>query len=346
VDTPGTNGAPTDAGPPAPYDGAAPLRPSAVRRTAAWCAALLLLVPTAVIACRLADTDAVTPVPQLLAFLPWMLVPAGAALLFGLLARRRALMAWAAAVLAVTGWFVRPYDTGLTDDPPGPVIAQLEVLTSNVEFGGATEALVATVRREQPDLVFVQECEYRCAAALEAEISRGDYPYRNVVEGGGASGSAILSKHPLRPEPGIPSALAMPGSVAVIAGRDVNVQLAHPLPPVPEALSLWRTELGRLRDWAASAEGAPTLLAGDFNATQDHAAFRHVLDAGRLRDSATLAGAAHTPTWPATVRRPFGTQIDHVLVSEDFSVRDARFVDLPDTDHRAVLVRLELHDVR
>ncbi|MFD4141838.1 endonuclease/exonuclease/phosphatase family protein [Streptomyces sp. NPDC058572] len=346
MDTAATNGAPAGAGPPpAPY-GDGPPPPSAGGRTAVRFAALLLLVPTVVIACRLADTDAVTPVPQLLAFLPWMLVPAGAALLIGLLARRRTFMAWAAAVLALTGWFVRPYDTGLTDDPPGPVVAQLEVLTSNVEFGGATEALVAAIRREQPDLVFVQECEYRCSEALEAEISRTDYPYRNVVEGGGATGSAILSKHPLRPARGVPSTLAMPGSVAVIAGRDVNVQLAHPLPPVPGGMSLWHRELGRLRSFAAAAEGTPTVLAGDFNATQDHAAFRRLLDAGALRDSATLAGAAHTPTWPASVRRPLGTQIDHVLVSEDFSVRDARFLDLPDTDHRSVLVRLALHDVR
>ena len=40
---------------------------------------------------------------------------------------------------------------------------------------------------------------------------------------------------------------------------------------------------------------------------------------------------------------PLGAQIDHVLVSEDFSVRSARFLDLADTDHRALLVGLELH---
>jgi hypothetical protein len=35
-----------------------------------------------------------------------------------------------------------------------------------------------------------------------------------------------------------------------------------------------------------------------------------------------------------------------VLVSEDFSVREVRFLDLPGTDHRSLLVELELHDVR
>ncbi|MFJ8073624.1 endonuclease/exonuclease/phosphatase family protein [Streptomyces sp. NPDC096176] len=316
------------------------------RRATGWFAGLLLLGPTVVAACRTANTDGVTPVPQLLAFLPWLLLPAGAALLLALLARRRFLVGWAVAVLAVIGWFVRPYDSGLTDEPPGPVVAGVEVLTSNVEFGQAAEALVTTVRREQPDLVFVQECDRACSAVLEADVPRGDYPYRNVVEGAAASGSAILSKHPLRAAPGVDGTLAMPGAVAEISGRAVELQLAHPLPPVPGAVEDWRRELGLLRAYAAGTNGRPTVVAGDFNAGQDHAAFRRVLEAGRLRDSATLAGAARTPSWPADVRRPLGTQIDHVLVSEDFSVREARFLDLPETDHRSLLVELELHDVR
>jgi hypothetical protein len=128
------------------------------RGPAVWFAVLLLLVPTVVAASRAADTDAVTPIPQLLAFLPWLLLPAGAALILALLARWRFGIAWAAVVLAVTGWFVRPYDTGLAEDPPGPVVADLKVLTSNVEFGNGTEGLLTAIKREKPDLVFVQEC--------------------------------------------------------------------------------------------------------------------------------------------------------------------------------------------
>lgn len=321
------------------------VRPSGGRRAAAWPAGLLLLALSAVAGCRAANIDGITPVTQLLAFLPWLLVPAGAALLLALLARWRIGMFWAVAVLAVTGWYVRPYDTGLTDEPPGRVVARLEVLTSNLEFGNATEGLLAAVRREQPDIVFVQECARACSDALAAKVSRTDYPYRNVVEGDAASGSAILSKYPLSTAPGIKSTLAMPGSVAVVAGHPVNLQLVHPLPPFPGGVADWRRELGLVRTYAREVRGGPTLVAGDFNATQDHAAFRRILNAGGLRDSATLVGAAHTPSWPATVRRPLGTQIDHVLVSKDFSVRKARFLDLPDTDHRSLLVEIELHSV-
>jgi endonuclease/exonuclease/phosphatase (EEP) superfamily protein YafD len=114
------------------------------------------------------------------------------------------------------------------------------------------------------------------------------------------------------------------------------------MPPLPRQVGLWRSELGELRDFAAAGRSQPTILAGDFNATQDHAAFRHILDAG-LHDSARLAGKSRAPSWPSRVRPPLGTQIDHVLVSEDFSAHSARFVELADTDHRALLVDLTMH---
>ncbi|MEU8887167.1 endonuclease/exonuclease/phosphatase family protein [Streptomyces sp. NPDC048442] len=313
------------------------------RRAAAWAAGLLLAGTGTVLACRAADVDGITPIPQLLAFLPWLLVPAGAALLLGAFARRPALVGLALVLAAVNGWFLRPY--GDQDEPDagrGAVVVQLRVLTANVEFGGATDPLIAAVRREKPDLVYVQECNYRCSRALARELPAASYPYRKVVEAGGAEGSAILSTHPLRPAPGIVSTLAMPGAVAVVGGRQVRLQLAHPLPPVPRHVNQWESELEAIRAYVAAGSG-PTIVAGDFNASQDHAAFRRVLDAGAgLRDGAALAGASRTPTWPAKTAPPLGAQIDHVLVSEEFGVRGARFLDFAGTDHRALLVELEL----
>lgn len=101
--------------------------------------------------------------------------------------------------------------------------------------------------------------------------------------------------------------------------------------------------MGALRKVAAdNPSGTPTILAGDFNASQDHAAFRRILDTG-LRDAARLAGAARTPSWPARTAPAAGAQIDHVLVSEEFSVSDARFLSIADSDHRALIVDITLH---
>ncbi|MFI6950211.1 endonuclease/exonuclease/phosphatase family protein [Streptomyces sp. NPDC050422] len=306
-------------------------------------AALLLAAVSVVIGFRAAGADGPTPVPQALAFLPWLLVPGAAGLGLGALARWRGGMVWAAVALALTVWFVRPYGPGTTG-AHGPVVARLDVLTSNVEFGNATDALIRAVRSEGPDVVFVQECDLACADAFAARVPAASYPYRDVVRLDGSHGSAILSRFPLRPAGRIDGTMAMPGAVAVVAGRDVRLQLAHPMPPVPGGVPLWRRELGRIRDLAAAVRDRPAVVAGDFNASQDHAAFRAVLDAGGLHDSARLAGSSRTYSWPADRATPLRAQIDHVLVSEEFSVHSARFLRLAATDHRALLVGLELHD--
>ncbi|MFD7323120.1 endonuclease/exonuclease/phosphatase family protein [Streptomyces sp. NPDC059875] len=323
----------------------APTPPPVVRprhRPAAWAAGLLVAVPSLVTGCRLLDIDAFTPVPQLLSFLPWLALPAGLALLLALAARRRLLAGWAALVVAVTAWFVLPYGPDATS-ARGPVVERLRVLTANVEFGQATEALTGAVRRERPQLVYVSECDRACVRTLAAALATS-HPHRAVVDGEGSTGSVILSAYPLTAQPPIPAAMGMPGATARIGGRTVQLRLAHPLPPIPRQVELWKRELGRVADFAAAhRDDGPVLLAGDFNASQDHAAFRSLLDAGRLHDTARLAGAARTPTWPREARLPPYVQIDHVLVSDDFRVREVRFLDLAGTDHRAVLAELDLH---
>ncbi|GHH91268.1 endonuclease/exonuclease/phosphatase family protein [Streptomyces capillispiralis] len=317
-------------------------RPGGGRRFGAWCAALLFAGVSAVVGCRIADIDGVTPVPQLLAFLPWLLVPTAVGLLCTVPARWWTGAVWGVALLGLLAWYIEPY--GRTGEPEGPPVAELRVLTSNVEFGQGTGALLDAVRREKPDILFVQECEYTCDATLRRELA-ATHPHRQAVEGGGSEGSVILSRFPLTARDEVPGTMGMPGAVADVDGHPVRLQLAHPMPPLPDQVGLWQRELGRLRDAAAAGRDTPTVLAGDFNASQDHAAFRRILDTG-LRDAARLDGADRTPTWPARTTPAFGTQIDHVLVSEEFAARRARFLDLADTDHRALVVDLTLHGGR
>jgi len=311
------------------------------RMAGAWVAGLLLAGVSVVVGCRVADSDGFTPVPQLLAFLPWLLAPTGLGLLLAVLARWRVGMVWGVVVLGLVAWFIEPY--GKTSEPGGTPLAELRVMASNVEFGRGTDSLISAVRRHKPDILFVEECEYGCSRALEDAFggSGGAYPYREAVEGAGSDGSVIMSRFPLTGADGVHGTMGMPGAVADVNGHDVRLQLAHPMPPLPGQLGVWRRELGALRDYAARSE-SPTLIAGDFNASQDHAAFRHILDTG-LRDSSRLAGSPRSPSWPARTAPTLGAQIDHVLVSEDFSANEATFVHITDTDHRALVVDLTLH---
>lgn len=298
-----------------------------------------LSVPLAV---RAAGADGISPVPQLLAFLPWFLAPTWLALLGAALARRPLLVAWGLAVLATTAWFLQPYGSPSPDGAEErPAKARFRVLSANLQYGQALPDLLDTLRRERPQVVSVQECDRVCADALRGPRLREAYPHRVIAEGGPAEGSALLSRYPLTDKGEVPSQLAMPGAVATIGGERVRLQVAHPMPPEFGELTAWRAELGRLRSYAAAGGDRPTLIAGDFNASADHAAFRALLDTG-LHDTARQLGHSRTPTWPAATAPPLGVQIDHVLVSDRLVPMEAEFLDFEGTDHRALLVDLTL----
>ncbi|WP_405931708.1 endonuclease/exonuclease/phosphatase family protein [Streptomyces sp. NBC_00827] len=307
-----------------------------------WFAGSMLAAVSVVLGFRAGDSDGITPVPQLLAFLPWLLGPTVLAIAISVLTLWRTGMVWGMAVLFGLIWYMDPY--GKISEPTGAPVAELRVMTSNVQFGRATDALIAAVEREKPAIVFVEECEYACSRALEDAFggSGGAFPYREAVEGAGSDGSVILSRFPLKGADGLRgTTMGMPGAVADVRGHDVRLQLAHPMPPLPGQVGVWRRELGELRDYAAASK-EPTILAGDFNASQDHAAFRRILDTG-LRDGSRLDGDARTPSWPSRTTPALGAQIDHVLVSADFSANKATFLDLSGSDHRALVVDLTLH---
>ncbi|MBW1600629.1 endonuclease/exonuclease/phosphatase family protein [Streptomyces sp. JJ66] len=331
----------------APRPVAAPTAPRAVRQARPrrrWLtasAAVLLLPPSAALTARVLDVDGPLPLPQLLAFLPWFLVPGWLALAGGVLARRPLLTGWSLAVLGTTAWFLQPHGAEQRVPTQEP-LAQVRVLTANLEFGAATESLFQALRRERPHLVSVQECDRRCAAALETAEWREAYPYRVIAGREPAEGSALLSVYPLSEESRIPGTLSMPGAVADVHGVPLRVQVVHPMPPRLGSMDAWAAELGHVRKAAGGRGETRTVFAGDFNAGQDHAAFRAVLDTG-LRDAARLLGHSRTPSWPSATAPWLGTQIDHVLVSEGVVPVDGRFLDLPGTDHRALLTDLQLH---
>jgi endonuclease/exonuclease/phosphatase family metal-dependent hydrolase len=123
------------------------------------------------------------------------------------------------------------------------------------------------------------------------------------------------------------------------ARAPLRVQAIHAPHPDRGRVARWERSLRGLPE--ARAEAAPDVLAGDFNATLDHAELRDVLERG-WTDAAADAGDGLTRTWP--VGRTGGPHlaIDHVLVRPGVAVRSFAAVDVPGSDHRAVIARLEL----
>jgi endonuclease/exonuclease/phosphatase family metal-dependent hydrolase len=74
-------------------------------------------------------------------------------------------------------------------------------------------------------------------------------------------------------------------------GRRVRVVGVHPHPPLSEKVGEWQAALESLPRTGA---GAPWILAGDFNATLDHAELRDVLDRG-YEDAGDVTGKGLEP---------------------------------------------------
>jgi endonuclease/exonuclease/phosphatase (EEP) superfamily protein YafD len=81
-------------------------------------------------------------------------------------------------------------------------------------------------------------------------------------------------------------------------------------------------------------------VAGDLNATLDHAEFRDAT-AG-CTDAASDVGEGLTGTWPSSAPRLLGVQIDHVLTAGGPRPREVEVVDVEGSDHRGVLARVGL----
>jgi len=206
--------------------------------------------------------------------------------------------------------------------------------------------LATLVRRERVDLLSVQELTPQAAVTLAAVL-----PYAVALPEPGVTGTGLYSRFPLVRIPALEprSDFRMPAAgVEVPAAGPVEVLAAHPVPPGTAAgVRQWLPELASLPP--ATPTGPVRILAGDFNATLDHAPLRDLLGSG-YRDAADAAGAGFTWTWPAvadTRASVLGIDlppvvIDHVLVDRRVAVRRVAVYDLPGSDHRPVFAELTL----
>jgi endonuclease/exonuclease/phosphatase (EEP) superfamily protein YafD len=155
---------------------------------------------------------------------------------------------------------------------------------------------------------------------------------------------SIYARYPLRGGP-----LAAPVSAArctarldLPSGQFVQLACIHAAPPKapwsPGATARWRSQLSAL---PAPGDG-PRILAGDFNATLDHAQFRRLLRRGYV-DAASQAGHGLSLTWgPRPGRRPALLAIDHVLIDPRCAVVTTSAHRLTGSDHRALYAELRL----
>ncbi|MDT8910981.1 endonuclease/exonuclease/phosphatase family protein [Amycolatopsis sp. PS_44_ISF1] len=251
--------------------------------------------------------------------------------------RRRWTGGIALALAVLLAVFVIP--RALAGEPPAATGKTLRVMSSNLYLGRADpQAVVRLVRDHRVDVLDLLEMTPAAVAGLDRAGLFTLLPNRVLHPDSGANGSGIVSRFPLTEENYAgDSAAKQPGALADL-GDGVTVELvaAHPLSP-DSGSDEWEAQIKDLS--RAAGEHGLRILAGDFNATLDHAALRTVLSRG-YQDAADQRGEGLRPTWPAG-HAPLVT-LDHVLVDRRAAVRDYDVLDVPGTDHRAVYSEVQL----
>jgi endonuclease/exonuclease/phosphatase (EEP) superfamily protein YafD len=223
---------------------------------------------------------------------------------------------------------------------------ELRVMTANIMVGSeGRDLLVTLVKRVDPDVLAVQELTPTAERRLDAAGISTVLPHKVTYPYDGVEGSGIYSRHPLTggalhrlKASGFHQARATfnPPGAAVA----VTVESVHPCAPISINGHCWFSDLAEQP--APTVDGPVQILAGDFNATLDHASMRKVLDKG-YRDAADTVGAGFMATWPYDERWFVpGVTLDRVLVDRRVEVVRVATYEVGDSDHKAFVADLRL----
>lgn len=224
----------------------------------------------------------------------------------------------------------------------GPV---LRILTSNLLVGRAeADVIVELASSKHADVLFVQELSDDAETRLEQAGLDKLLPHRVTQQVRRGTRGSIYARHPLHagPPAGPVSAARVTARLDLPSGQSVHLTCIHAAPPrppwTPQATIRWRSQLSAL---AAPGDG-PHILAGDFNATLDHAQFRELLRSGYV-DAASQAGHGLSFTWGRHPdRRPTLLAIDHVLTDRNCAVITTSAHRVTGSDHLALFAKLRL----
>jgi endonuclease/exonuclease/phosphatase (EEP) superfamily protein YafD len=289
---------------------------------------------------RLTGLEPGWPVVQLVAFTPYVAM-CGLLVAVALLGLRRWVAGGLAALAAVA--LVAVVVPRAVADGGSTQGTTLRVLTANLLAGAADErAVLDLARRRNVDLVAFQEFTPGAERELDAAGIADVLPYRAAYPVEGVAGSAVFSRHPLR-DPGVRTQRGgfrqAYATVLLDSVRTIEFESVHPMAPhARHTTPLWRQNLDAQP--RATPNGPIRVLAGDFNATLDHAALRRLIDSG-YRDAAGVTGDGLRHTWPYDEKWYVpGVALDRVLVDRRVGVRVVETHRTPRSDHKALYAEL------
>ena len=230
----------------------------------------------------------------------------------------------------------------LAEEQPPADGPHLRIMTANLRAGLADpRTVVDLVRKHKIDVLTMPELTPTAVSALDREGLSDLLPHQVYDDRPGGDGSGIASNLPLRQIVLVEeSTLSQPSAVVDLPGNeDLEITAVHVQPPLGNANArTWHRELDELPK--STTDKRPRILAGDFNATLDHAAFRTLVDHG-YADAGEETGEGMQTTWSSWPTGPPLT-IDHIVTDTRCAISSYAVFDLPNSDHRAVMAEVIL----
>lgn len=300
--------------------------------------------------------DRLWPVALASVFLPWLMFPALILLPLALWRRRWATGALLGVSVAVFVWlygelFLPRLDLRFGAGPAsGARPVDLTFMTYNA-YRVPADALVKMLRASHADVIGLQELDRQQTAAIARALT-DLYPYRVLYldeRSHTLSALGLLSRHPIAQYRYFYMSTGRPNIHAAldVEGRDEPLAVIVTHPPSP-GLGRGGYHIHELADdeitglIPAATTGAPTVLLGDFNTSDQSDLYRPLRDAA-LVDAFRAAGWGFGFTWPVRLGGvpllPLA-RIDYIWHTAHFRALEAWVGPDAGSDHLPVLARL------
>lgn len=196
------------------------------------------------------------------------------------------------------------------------------------------------IRREDPDIILLQEIDARWVTALRELQS--SHPHTQIRQRSDNFGIGVFSRVPLSGsnilflgDAEVPSILCEFN----LEGRHFSILTTHALPPVSSNYFSQRNSQLKAISKKIIELGPPVILIGDLNVSLWSTYYQQLAKESRLVNA--RKGFGILPSWP-TLLPFFQIPIDHCLVSPDIYVDDIRTLPHIGSDHLPLMVDLKL----
>jgi endonuclease/exonuclease/phosphatase (EEP) superfamily protein YafD len=225
------------------------------------------------------------------------------------------------------------------DDHRAAGTPEVRLMSLNMFNGEADSGQVAE-RAEKADVVILVEATPDALRALERYGWDKRFPYSVGDPRNNFSNTAVYSRFPLSRSSQIGGTSFQQWVTTVRIPRVGGIRLmaVHPCNPYCGD-DRWSSEHRLLRRTVIDNIDQPLVVAGDFNAVDDHGPMQALERAG-LKSATDVAGAGWLPTYPANRSYPPLLPIDHVMINKDLTATAVTSFTVAGSDHRGLLATL------